>query len=146
MKSNLSFLLLSIISLLTPIIFTYSRPVALQPDSTYQTGVQVIFSSSYTSTTENAYSIPYTSIMTTTSLNASLGIYGMNFQMINGVFGWKLYVASVTPSSLNIQIAVFSSSSAISYLKLCYIISSNTDIDMNYVEYSFNRNTFLIKQ
>lgn len=134
MKSNLSLLLpTTIILLLIPHVFLYSRPVALQPDTTYQTGVQIVISSSYANTTSNAYSIPYTSVMSTTSLNASLGIYGLNFYMINGAFGWKMYVASVSTSNINIQIAVYSAASSIYYLKVCYIISSNTDIDMNYV-------------
>ncbi len=76
---NIQLSLPIIIIMLAPSVLTYSRPVALQPDSSYQTGLQIILTSTYANTTENVYSIPYTSAMMTTSLNASLGIYGTNF-------------------------------------------------------------------
>lgn len=138
MKSKFTILATLLILSLFPTASSYSRPIARQPDSTYQTGVQTILSTAFTSTAEVAYSIPYTSVMTTSSLNASLGIYGVSYQMISGSFGWKHYVSSITTSTLSVHAAVFSAASSIYYLKLCYIITSNTNIDMNYVEYTFD--------
>ena len=83
-----------------PSAILLSRPVALQPDTTYQTGTQTILSSNFTSTTNQVFAIPYVSIMTTSSLNASLGIYGVKYYMINQAFGWRLFVSSLTSSDL----------------------------------------------
>jgi hypothetical protein len=118
---------------------TPSYPLALQPDTTYQTGTQIVITSNFASTTEQIFSIPYVSVMTTSSLNATLGIYGINYYLNGTTFGWKLYIASLTSSNLNIHLAVFSTLSPIYYLKLCYLISSRPDLDINYVEYTYNR-------
>lgn len=122
-----------VILCLIPTVLLLSNPIALQPDRTYQTGTYVIITSNFSNTAQQTFSIPYTSVMTTTSLNATLGIYGVNYYMIGGVFGWKLFVASVTASDISVHLSVFSSSSSIYYLKLCYLISSKTEIDINYV-------------
>jgi hypothetical protein len=116
-----------------------SYPIALQPDTTYQTGTQVIVSSSFTSTSETVFSIPYINVMTTASLNATLGIYGINYYTVGTVFGWKLFVASLTSSSVIVHLAVFAAASPIYYLKLCYLISAKPELDIAYVEYTIDR-------
>ena len=105
-----------------------SFPLASQPDSSYQTGVQVIFTSNFTSTTEVIYSIPYTSVMNTSSLNASLAIYGIGYYTVSTAFGWKLYVGSVTASNVMVHLAVFATGSPIRYLRVCYLISSRPSL------------------
>jgi hypothetical protein len=143
MKLKQSIMLQSLlIAAVLPLVLLSSRPIALQPDTTYQTGTQIILSSNFAFTAEQVFNIPYVSVMTTSSLNASLAIYGVDYYMVSGVFGWKLYVASLTSSNLIIHLSVFSATSPLYYLKLCYIISSNPDIDINYVEYTFSRNIF----
>lgn len=141
-----TFQLILVSSLLLAIAHSLSKPIALQPDTTYQTGVQTIITTNFTSTAEVVYNIPYTSVMTTSSLNASLGIYGLNYYMINKVFGWKYFVSSLTNVDIIIHLSVYTANSPLYYLKLCYIISSNPDIDMSYVEYTFNRNNLNIQQ
>lgn len=116
-----------------------SYPIARQPDTSYQTGTQVILSTNFASTTEQAFTIPYFNVMTTASLNATLGIYGIRYYTVGTDFGWKMYVASLTSSTVIVHLAVFSSSSPIYYLKLCYLISAKPELDIAYVEYTFDR-------
>jgi hypothetical protein len=113
---------------LIPSVLLLSYPIALQPDTTYQTGTQIIITSAYTNTSEQVFSIPYVSVMTTSSLNASLGIYGVNYYMISTTFGWKLFVASITSSNINVHLSVASAASSIYYLKLSFLVSSKADL------------------
>jgi hypothetical protein len=124
---------LVLIAAIIPYVLLLSYPTALQPDTTYQTGISIVISSYYANTTYQVFAIPYVSVMTTSSLNASLGIYGVDHLMISTSFGWNLLVASVTTSNVIIHLSVVSATNYISYLKLCYMINSNTNIDMNFV-------------
>lgn len=83
--------------------------------------------------------------MTTPSVNATLGIYGINFYMTSQTFGWNMRVSSVSTTTLTIQLYVYSSPNYLNYLKLCYLVSSNPYIDVNFVEYNFNRKYDLIQ-
>jgi len=87
-KLNMLFILLLLQYI--QIGFGLSRPLAVQPDSTYQTGVQIIFSTTFISLTDVAFSVPYTTVMSTSSVNASLAIMGIQYQLINNQFGWKM--------------------------------------------------------
>lgn len=71
--------------------------------------------------------------MTTASLNATLGIYGIQYYTIGTAFGWKMYVASLTSSTLVVQLAVAFSASPIYYLKLCYLVSAKPELDIAYI-------------
>lgn len=139
-----SYALLCLVFIL-PFTHCASYPIALQPDTSYQTGVQIIFTTAFSSTTNQFFFIPYTSIMTTPSVNATLGIYGINFYMTSQTFGWNMRVSSVSTTTLTIQLYVYSSPNYLNYLKLCYLVSSNPYIDVNFVEYNFNRKYDLIQ-
>lgn len=128
--------LILILAALTLAVTPASYPNALQPDTTYQTGTQVLLSSTFTSTTEQVFTIPYLNVMTTASLNATLGIYGIHYYTVGTTFGWKIYVASLTSSTVVVHLAVSYSTSPIYYLKLCYLISSKPELDIAYVEYT----------
>jgi hypothetical protein len=52
-------------------------PTPYQPDSTYQTGIVVVVTSQLKNTL--TYTISYNWAMSTSSLNASLGIVGIDF-------------------------------------------------------------------
>lgn len=123
-----------------------SRPIAIQPDLTYQTGVQIIINSNYASTVYQAFTVPYVSVMSTASLNGSLGIMDVKYYMVSNVFGWRMYIASLTSSVLTIHISVLNPSSSLYLLRVCYFISSNPDLDMGYVEYTYNRINLTIQQ
>lgn len=127
--------LIIFLALLPPAVFL-SFPFARQPDTTYQTGTQIVITSTFNSITETVFSIPYTKVMTTTSLNATLGLYGINYYTVGTAFGWKLYVASLTSSNVIVHLAVFATTSPIYYLKLCYLISAKPELDIAYVEYT----------
>jgi hypothetical protein len=133
MPNTFQLYLLISITIILPITNGQSYPTALQPDRTYQTGVSIVFTTTFSSITSKVFFIPYTSILTTPSANATLGIYGINFYMVSQTYGWNMRVSSVSTTALTIQLYVYSASSYMSYLKLCYLVSSNPYIDMNFV-------------
>jgi hypothetical protein len=106
--------------------YSLSRPIAIQPDPTYQTGVQILFNSNFNSLTTVAFGVPFNTAMPTSSLNASLGIMGTKYYMISNVFGWKMSVGSVSINSLSIDIKVISTASYLFYMKISYLVSCNT--------------------
>ena len=133
-----SLLLFLIILLLHPYCTPLSWPVALQPDATYQTGVLTVISTNFSSTAAQAFNMSYTNIMSTSSLNASIGIYGIDFYMVKQVFGWSLGISTLSTTNFMLYIYVNSALSRVSSLKICYIVSNNPYIDMNYVRYTFS--------
>ena len=54
-----------------------SYPTPIQPDPTFQTGIVTVLSSSLTGS--NTYTVSYNFIMATSSLNASIGIYSLDY-------------------------------------------------------------------
>jgi hypothetical protein len=54
-----------------------SYPTPIQPDPTFQTGIVTVLSSSLTGS--NTYTVSYNFMMATSSLNASIGIYSLDY-------------------------------------------------------------------
>jgi hypothetical protein len=71
---------------------------AMQPDSTYQTGIVTVISSTLGSSL--TYTLNYNWGMSTSSLNASLGVVGMNLRTANAMHGFRMRVISLNQSAL----------------------------------------------
>lgn len=120
-----------------------SWPVALQPDVTYQTGIITVVSTNFSSTSVQAFNLSYANNMLTSSLDAAIGIYGIDFYMNKQVFGWSLSISTLSATNFMLHAYVSSALSRISSLKICYIVSNNPYIDMNYVRYTFSNMQFI---
>lgn len=73
-------------------------PTAIQPDSTYQTGIVTVLSSALGGSL--TYTLNYNWGMSTSSLNASLGVVGMNLRTANSRHGFRMRVISLNQSAL----------------------------------------------
>lgn len=118
--------------------YCLSRPIAVQPDPSYQTGVQIIVSANFASTTFVAIGVPFATGMSTSSLNASLAIMGTKYYMNSDQFGWKMSIGSVTASSLSVHLQITSSLSTLFYMKISFLVSSNSQLDMSFHEFPFS--------
>jgi hypothetical protein len=94
-----SLLLVISIGLLTRVFLgAVVLPTAMQPDSTYQTGIVTVISSTLGSSL--TYTLNYNWGMSTSSLNASLGVVGMNLRTANAMHGFRMRVISLNQSAL----------------------------------------------
>jgi hypothetical protein len=110
--------------------------LGIQPDPTYQTGVQTIITSSMGGS--GVYTISYNWAMSTNSLNASLGIVGTSFVTKDTKHGWQQFVISLSDSALMVRVDVYNSNDAIKYLKVCYLVSYSLFLDIGYANYTFS--------
>ena len=108
MKKELNIIVILIFFQWLQFGYCLSRPIAVQPDLTYQTGVQIIVSTNYNSLTDLAIGVPYATVMSTSSVNASLAIMGTRYYLNNDQFGWKMSIGSVTTTSLSIHLSITS--------------------------------------
>jgi hypothetical protein len=136
-------LCLLFLTLLLVGVDAWSRPTAIQPDPTYLTGSKTLITASMTSTSPVVYGITYPWTMPTLSLNASLAIMGVNFYMKTAQFGWRMNILSLSDSALALQISVKHKDSPLYYLRVCYMVSYNSYIDMNYVSYTLSTLAFM---
>ena len=113
-----------------------TTPLGIQPDPTYQTGLQTIISANTGS--GGIYTISYNWPMATNSLNASLGIAGTTFATKDNRHGWQQFVTSLSSTALIVQVNVYNNNDGISYLKVCYLVSYSVFLDIGYVNYTFS--------
>ena len=113
-----------------PIFAAYSTPIGIQPDPTYQTGIASIITSSLTSS--STYTITFNFMMATSSLNASLGIYSIDYNQRNRKHGFKMLITSVTSSTMEVYVEVVSNNEPINILRVSYLVSYSPFLDINY--------------
>lgn len=97
-------ILLLTITIVPLVLGATSVPTPIQPDPTYQTGISTVLSSKLS--WSNTYTISYNSIMSTSSLNASFGIYGIDYDQRNKKHGFRTSIASLDSSSMQIYVKV----------------------------------------
>jgi hypothetical protein len=132
------------LAIFIPCGWTLSKPT-VTPDPSYTTGTTQLVNANWGSTSPTNFLVNYQTTMSTTSLNASLGIMGINYYIKAGQWGWRLSIVSVAQSSLNLFLNVKSNNNPIYYLRICYFVTSNTLLDVNWATLSFSRNLNLIQ-
>lgn len=118
--------------------YNWSMPIGIVPDPTYTTGTFRLVNSNWGSTSASNFLVSFQTTMSTSSLNASLGVMGINYYIKGSAWGWRMTIPSVTASSMNVLLSVKDSNNPIYYLRICYFVTSNTLLDVNYVSYSFS--------
>jgi hypothetical protein len=134
---RVSITLLLTLSFIVPTVRTLSFPIAV-PDPTYTTGTAQLITASYSSTTNTSFPVTFATTMSTPSLNASLGIMGINYDIRSSRWGWRITIASVLQSSLSVLISVSDSSNPIYSLRICYFVTYNTLIDVQEITNTFS--------
>jgi len=130
--------------LLTHIFATQnSTPLALQPDPTYLTGTSTLITTNMNSTSPIQYTLNYPWMMSTASLNGSLGIIGVDYYMKGIQFGWNLGIVSLNNLTIVVQASVYNNNSLLYYLNICYMVTYNSYLDLNYVTYTFSKYLFI---
>ncbi len=116
-----------------------SMPTAIT-DPTYTTGTSTIISSNWGTTTPTSFSFNYQTTMSTSSLNGTLGVIGIDSYIRPSQWGWRMSILSLSQTSLTLNLNVKNSYSPILYLQICYLVTSNTLLELNWVAYSFCNN------
>lgn len=127
---------LLLLLLLLPLSTPLSRPTA-QLDPTYLTGTATLISSNWTNTAPTNFVVTYPTIMATSSLNGSVGVMDIGFYMANGQWGWRLVIASLNQSGMSLQLNNKNGSNCLFNLKISFLASYNSLLDINSVAYSF---------
>jgi hypothetical protein len=123
-------LFLCLLFALGQLVVGWSYPTPSQPDPTYQTGIVTLLSSALSGS--GTYMAGYNFVMSTPSLNASLGIFGIDYSQRQNKFGFRMSIASLTSSSLNVYVRAFDSSDPIKVLKISYLVSYSPYLEINY--------------
>ena len=76
--------------------------------------------------------------MTTSSLNATIGIMGIHYSLRDAQMGWTLHVVSLTDSGMTLRLAVHNNNNPIYFLTVCYLVSQSPLLDINFIEYTFS--------
>ena len=82
-----------------------SLPTAIQPDLTFKTGIFTVFSSFLA--WSNTYTVTFGTTMATPSLNASIGIFGINYNQRSKKHGFKTSIVSVTSSDMQLYVQAY---------------------------------------
>ena len=138
--SNISALMAIIILSLIPQSIEISRPTAIVPDFTYTTGTAQLINSNWGSTSPTNFLVNYQTTMSTASLNGTLGIMGINYYIKGNNWGWRMSIASIGQSSMNILLNVRNNNNPIFYLRICYFVTYNSLLDASYVTHIFSSN------
>jgi hypothetical protein len=138
MKSLHYLILACLFSSLISLGEAYSKPTAVL-DPSYTTGTSVLVTSNWGNTSPTNFLVNYQTTMSTSSLNATLGVMGVNYYIKGTQWGWRLSIASLTQSSLNVLVNVKNYNNPIYYLKICYFVTDNTLLDINWITYSFSK-------
>lgn len=93
-----SSIIITVALLLTCSLCAVVTPTPIQPDPTYQTGLVTVISSELKNFL--LYTVNYNWAMSTSSLNASLGIVGMNLRTASTKYGFRMKVISLNQSAL----------------------------------------------
>jgi len=137
-KKTFTFIqIICLIATIIPAAYTASKPFAIQPDPTYLTGTKTLFTTNMGSTSNVIYSVTYPWILSTSSLNATLSIMGVNFYLKGNQFGWRMSIISLTTSSMAFQVSVNNNNNPLFYLRIGYLVSWNSYLDLNFVSYTF---------
>jgi hypothetical protein len=131
-----------LIAALLPLAFLLQNTEALSlptamADPTYTTGTSVLVSANWSNTSPTSFTASFQTTMSTSSLNATLGIMGVSYYLKGSSWGWQMSVVSVLQTSLSILLNVVDSSNPIYYLKICFFVTYNTLLDVNSVTYTF---------
>jgi hypothetical protein len=118
--------------------YNYSMPIGITPDPTYTTGTFRLVNANWGNTSPSNFLVNYQTTMSTSSLNASLGVMGINYYIKGSTWGWRMTVASLTASSMNVLLNVKDNNNPIYYLRICYFVTYNTLLDVSWVSYSFS--------
>lgn len=113
-----------------------SKPTAVL-DPSYTTGTTVLVTSNWGNTSPSNFLVNYQTTMSTSSLNATLGIMGVNYYIKGTQWGWRMSIASITASSLNVLLNVKNYNNPIYYLRICYFVTYSSLLDISWVSYSF---------
>ncbi len=116
--------------------FSNALPNPIQPDPTYQTGIISILSSQLKSSL--TYTVSYNWAMSTSSLNASLGVVGIDLQTQYPRHGFRMMIMSLNKSALIMYVAVKYDKSPLNILKISYLVSYNPYFDIGYWESVFS--------
>lgn len=120
-------------------VTSLSKPTAIVPDPTYQTGVTTLITSNFSNTSPFNFQINYFAAMSTSSVNATLGIMGVKYYMQGNQFGWRMNTLSVNETAIVIQFYVKKNSNPIFYLRICYMISYNPFLELSWISYTFSK-------
>jgi hypothetical protein len=134
MRTYLVFISIAIL-LLHPALCAFSLPIAIQPDPTYQTGIVTVLSSSLG--WSNTYTLTFGSMMATSSLNASIGIYGIDYNQRNRKHGFRTSITSVNSTSLRLYVQVNNNNEPLNMLTVSYLVSYSPFLDINYAQFTF---------
>jgi hypothetical protein len=116
----------------------WSMPIGITPDPTYTTGTFRMVNSNWGSTSPSNFLVNFQTTMSTSSLNASLGVMGINYYIKGKDWGWRMTIPSVSTSSMNVLLNVKNGNNPIYFLRICYFVTSNPFLDSNYVSYTFS--------
>ena len=114
-------------------------PTAIVPDPTMRTAHTTLLSSRLNSESYRYYGVSYPTTMTTPSLDCALGITGIDYWIKNTALGWEMGVVTLDATSLTVQIRVRKNSNPVDYLRICYMVSSSTYLEIAYIHYSLRK-------
>jgi hypothetical protein len=95
---------LSLLFLIVPFSTSLSSMIIVSPNNQFQTGIvcAICSPSDALGTSSTVYSFPYVYVMSTPSLNASIGILSSKFQASGNQFGWRLKVGTISATQMSI--------------------------------------------
>ena len=121
--------------MLIQISLSWSYPTPIQPDLTYQTGIVTLYTGSLTGS--GVYTLNYNFAMTTSSLNGSLGIVGLDYRQNNKRHGFRMNIASMNNSAMQVYLEANYNREPIYLMKVSYLASYSPYLDVNYISYSY---------
>ncbi len=112
---------------------------------TYTTGTASIISSpsNKINNAGNTFSVVYSTPAPSSSVNASIGINSMYFEMKNASFGWKVVINSVTATTMIFTASTNNLNNYIRMLSICYMINWNANINLNYILFTLSKNNVI---
>lgn len=125
-------------SMLVSMCIATTPMTIVNSDPDYQTGqfLAIKLPAEYAGTTISYYNTGYGSNMATASLNATLGIMSNSFSLQGGILGWNITVSSLTATGITIGATAVNSNNKITYLRVCWMVSNHSLLNLNYFSYT----------
>ena len=81
---------------------------------------------------QNTYTVNYNFAMSTSSLNASLGIFGIDYRQNKKRHGFRMNIVSLNSSAMQVFLRVNNNQDPLYTLKISFLVSYSPLIDIHY--------------